>query len=54
LDDDEIPNGVWVTIGVSLWTDYQDIVAEARRTGFLKDDKDRIFMVCRASPGTPK
>ena len=28
-----IPNGVWVTIGVYLWTDYQDLVAEARRTG---------------------
>ncbi len=33
LDDYEIPDGVWVTIGVYMWTDYQDIVAEARRTG---------------------
>jgi radical SAM superfamily enzyme YgiQ (UPF0313 family) len=40
LDDYEIPNGVWVTVGVYMWTDYQDIVAEARRTGVLKDDKE--------------
>ncbi|MEJ2265509.1 MAG: hypothetical protein P8X95_18870 [Anaerolineales bacterium] len=40
LDDYEFPNGVWVTIGVYLWTDYQDIVPEARRTGYLKDDND--------------
>ena len=54
LDDYEIPNGVWVTIGVYLWTDYQDIVAEARRTGFLKDDRELFSGAVYLSPGLPK
>ena len=54
LDDYEIPNGVWVTVGVYLWTDYQDIVAEARRTGVLKDDKELFNGVVYLSPGLPR
>jgi len=54
LDDYEIPNGVWVTIGVYLWTDYQDIVAEARRMGVLKDDKELFSGAVYLSPGLPK
>ncbi|MGE5223623.1 MAG: B12-binding domain-containing radical SAM protein [Omnitrophica WOR_2 bacterium] len=54
LDDYEIPNGVWVTIGVYLWTDYQDIVAEARQTGVLKNDKELFNGCVYLSPGLPK
>jgi radical SAM superfamily enzyme YgiQ (UPF0313 family) len=54
LDDYEIPNGVWVTIGVYLWTDYQDIVAEARRTGVLKDDRQLFTGAVYLSPGLPR
>ena len=54
LNDYEIPNGVWVTIGVYLWTDYQDIVAEARQAGFLKDDKELFTGSVYLSPGLPK
>jgi hypothetical protein len=54
LDDYEIPNGVWVTLGVYLWTDYQDIVAEARRTGFLKDNKELFTGSVYLSPCLPK
>jgi radical SAM superfamily enzyme YgiQ (UPF0313 family) len=54
LDEYKIPNGVWVTIGVYLWTDYQDIVAEARRTGFLEDDKELFTGAVYLSPGLPK
>ena len=54
LDDYEIPNGVWVTIGVYLWTDYQDIVAEARRTGVLKGDKELFSGAVYLSPGLPR
>ena len=54
LDDYEIPNGVWVTIGVYLWTDYQDLVAEARRTGYLKDDKVLFGGAVYLSPGLPR
>ncbi|MGB8645447.1 MAG: radical SAM protein [Anaerolineae bacterium] len=53
LDDYEIPNGVWVTLGVYLWTEYQDIVAEARRTGFLNDDKALFTGAVYLSPGLP-
>jgi hypothetical protein len=54
LDDYEVPNGVWVTIGVYMWTDYQDIVAEALRTGILKDDKELFNGAVYLSPGLPK
>ncbi len=54
LDDYHIPNGVWVTIGVYLWTDFQDIVAEARQTGVLKDDKELFSGAVYLSPGLPK
>jgi radical SAM superfamily enzyme YgiQ (UPF0313 family) len=54
LDDFAIPNGVWVTIGVYLWTDYQEIVAEARRTGYLQNDQELFRGVVYLSPGLPK
>lgn len=54
LEDYQIPNGVWVTIGVYLWTDYQDIVAEARQTGVLKNDKELFSGAVYLSPGLPK
>ena len=54
LDDYQIPNGVWVTIGVYLWTDHQDIVAEARRTGIIKDDKQLFNGAVYLSPALPK
>lgn len=53
LSDYEIPNGVWVTIGVYLWTTYQDIVAEARREGFLKEDRELFEGCVYLSPGLP-
>jgi len=54
MDDYVIPYGVWVTIGVYMWTDYQDIVAEARRTGVLKDDKELFNGAVYLSPGLPR
>jgi radical SAM superfamily enzyme YgiQ (UPF0313 family) len=36
LADYEIPNGVWVTIGVYLWTDLQEIVSDLRQAGLLE------------------
>ena len=54
LDDYEIPNGVWVTLGVYLWTDYQDLVAEARRTGLLKDDEELFSGCVYLSPELPR
>ena len=54
MDDYQIPNGVWVTIGVYLWTDYQDIVVEARRMGTLKEEKSLFSGAVYLSPGLPK
>jgi hypothetical protein len=53
MDDYELPLGVWVTIGLYLWTDYQDIVAEARSTGFLRDDKELFSGAVYLSPALP-
>jgi radical SAM superfamily enzyme YgiQ (UPF0313 family) len=54
LDEFHIPLGVWVTIGVYLWTDYQDIVAEARRAGILKHDRELFSGTVYLSPGLPR
>jgi radical SAM superfamily enzyme YgiQ (UPF0313 family) len=54
LDHYEIPNGVWVTIGVYLWTDYQDIVAEARHTGYLKDNNELFSGSVYYAPTLPR
>jgi radical SAM superfamily enzyme YgiQ (UPF0313 family) len=42
LKDYPLPLGAWVTIGVYLWTDYQDLVSEARRDGLL-DENESLF-----------
>jgi hypothetical protein len=54
LGDYEIPNGVWVTIGVYMWTDYQDLVLEARRSGVLRDDSELFSGAVYLSPGLPR
>ncbi len=54
LDDFEIPEGVWVTIGVYLWTDYQDIVAERLQAGVIKENKDLFSGMVYLSSGLPK
>jgi radical SAM superfamily enzyme YgiQ (UPF0313 family) len=54
LDDYSFPDGVWVTLGVYLWTDYQDIVAEARQAGQLEDDRQLFSGAVYLSPALPK
>jgi radical SAM superfamily enzyme YgiQ (UPF0313 family) len=54
LDDYHIPGGVWVTIGIYLWTNLQDLVAQARREGVLKDDKELFSGSVYLSSGLPK
>lgn len=53
LDEYEIPEGVWATIGVYMWTDYQDIVVDARKDGSLADDADLFSATVWLSPGLP-
>jgi hypothetical protein len=50
LKDYPIPQGVWVTVGVYLWTEYQDIVGELRQTGELQQDQDLFSGVVYISP----
>jgi radical SAM superfamily enzyme YgiQ (UPF0313 family) len=54
LDDYEIPDGVWVTIGVYIWCAYQDIIVEARRTGLIKDNTELFSGVVFLSPSLPR
>ncbi len=50
LADYAIPDGVWVTVGVYLWTDLQEIVAEMRSQGTLLD-QDLFSGKVYLSPG---
>jgi hypothetical protein len=54
LDDFDPPHGVWVTIGVYMWTDYQDLVLQARQTGLLPESADLFAGAVCHSPGLPK
>ncbi len=53
IEDYDIPGGVWVTIGVYLWTDYQDIVVEAKKAGIISD-ADLFRGAVYLSPGLPR
>jgi radical SAM superfamily enzyme YgiQ (UPF0313 family) len=50
MKDYPIPLGVWVTVGVYLWTDYQDIVGELRQSGELQPGADLFSGVVYVSP----
>ena len=54
MDDYEIPVDRWVTIGLYQWTDYQDLVAQARQSGHLKNDGELFIGAVYLSPGLPK
>ena len=54
IDDYDIPNGVWVTIGICLWTPRQKILEDARADGQLNDDKALFNSANYVSPKLPK
>jgi radical SAM superfamily enzyme YgiQ (UPF0313 family) len=54
LRDYFIPQGVWVTLGVYLWTDYQDIVADVRKAGILRNNQSLFSGVVYLSPDLSK
>lgn len=54
IDRFRIPLTIWVTIGICLWTQHQDVLEDARRTGQLKDDKELFQGVNYMSPELPK
>jgi radical SAM superfamily enzyme YgiQ (UPF0313 family) len=53
VEEYDIPDGTWVTIGVYLWTVYQDITAELIRKGQLQK-KDLFTGVVYISPALSK
>jgi radical SAM superfamily enzyme YgiQ (UPF0313 family) len=54
LKDYDIPQGVWVTLGIYLWTDYQPVVSELRQTGELREDQSLFSRVVYYSPNLSK
>lgn len=54
IDRFRIPQGVWVTIGINLWTHHQEVLEDARKAGQLKDDKELFEGVNYMSPELPK
>ena len=54
IDRFQIPQGVWVTIGINLWTHHQHVVDDARRDSQLHDDKELFEGIDYLSPELPK
>lgn len=40
MDSFHIPQGIWVTVGICLWTHHQNVVDDARRDGQLENDRE--------------
>ncbi len=48
------PDGVWVTIGICLWTERQAVVEDARQAGQLVDDAELFEGAYYMSPDLPE
>jgi radical SAM superfamily enzyme YgiQ (UPF0313 family) len=38
MDRYSVPSGTWVTVGICLWTQHQEVLADARKAGQLAED----------------
>jgi radical SAM superfamily enzyme YgiQ (UPF0313 family) len=54
IDDFHVPQGVWVTIGICLWTDHQKVLQDARADGQLGDDRELFRGANYVSPQLPR
>jgi radical SAM superfamily enzyme YgiQ (UPF0313 family) len=54
IDGFHIPQGVWVTIGICLWTSHQQVLKDARADDQLVDDIELFSGANYVSPGLPK
>jgi len=54
IDTFQVPEGVWVTIGICLWTSHQKVLEDARAHGQLDDDKELFSGATYMSPRLPK
>ncbi|NDJ76414.1 MAG: radical SAM protein [Chloroflexi bacterium] len=48
------PSGVWVTVGINLWSEHQQILNDARQAGQLTDDRQLFEGVDYLSPALPE
>jgi pyruvate-formate lyase-activating enzyme len=54
IDSFHIPQGIWVTVGICLWTHHQNVVDDARKDGQLENDKELFEGACYMSPELPR
>lgn len=54
LDRYSIPLGMWVTVGICLWTHRQEVLAEAYRSGQIHSDAELFTGANYMSPQLPK
>lgn len=54
IDRFPVPLGIWVTIGICLWTDHQRVLEDARRDGQLGDDQELFDGAYYMSPELPQ
>jgi hypothetical protein len=54
IDEFQVPQGVWVTIGICLWTSHQGVLEDARKDGQFDDDKALFSGANYVSPQLPK
>jgi len=54
IDSFQVPQDVWVTIGICLWTPHQKVLEDARADGQLDDNKELFSGANYVSPRLPK
>lgn len=54
VDQFPMVQGIWVGIGIYLWTHHQKVLGQARRDGQLADDRELFDGACYISPEIPK
>jgi len=54
IDRFPVPDGIWVSIGICLWTRHQAVLEEARRAGQLTHEKELFDGAYYVSPELPR
>ena len=54
IDSFSIPEGIWVSIGICLWTHHQAVLDDARKAGQIDQDKELFDGAYYISPELPK
>jgi hypothetical protein len=48
------PAGIWVSLGICLWTEHQVVLGDARRSGQINDNSELFEGAHYISPALPK